>query len=92
MYIDYEQSSILGHKIQTEADELQVLINQVKEIQEKIALSLTNTEDIEYLNAFSNQTKIIDKLTESISETGTFLVNVSNAYNNQVDENCGMMG
>lgn len=92
MYIDYEQSSILGHKIQTEADELQVLIQQVKEIQDKLEPILTAKEDIEYLQAFINQTQIIAKLAETIGATGTFLVNVSNAYSNQAEENCGMMG
>ena len=80
IYIDYEQGLVLGRKIQKEADDLMTLLHSIKEVQEKLQPILKDSNDEKYLNNIINQTKFMDKLAETIEETGNFLVDVSTAY------------
>lgn len=88
IYIDYEQGPILGTKIQGEANDLKNLLLELEKIQEKLSVVLKDSNDEQYLKAVSAQTKIMSKLAEAIDETGNFLVDVSNAYQEAADANC----
>ena len=89
LYIDYEQGLSLGSKIQGEAKDLKTLLSQIKEIQDKLESLLTDENDKNYLESIAGQTKIMDKLAETIEETGNFLVNVSTAYEEAASNNLG---
>lgn len=89
LYIDYEQGVILGTKIQGEAKDLSALLKNIKDIQEELQPILNDSNDEKYLKAMVNQTQIVDKLVETIEETGNFLVNVSNAYSDAANTNYG---
>lgn len=87
LYIDYEQGHILGTKIQSESKELIVLLNKLNTIQEKLKNNVNIDEKC--TKELLTRTKIMFKLADIVSETGDFLVNVSNAYRvtEQVGEN-----
>ena len=89
LYIDYEQGLSLGSKIQGEAKDVKTLLSQIKEIQDKLESLLTDENDKNYLESIAGQTKIMDKLAETIEETGNFLVNVSTAYEEAASNNLG---
>ena len=89
LYLDYEQGLCLGSKIQGEAKDVKTLLSQIKEIQDKLESLLTDENDKNYLESIAGQTKIMDKLAETIEETGNFLVNVSTAYEEAASNNLG---
>lgn len=89
LYLDYEQGLSLGSKIQSEAKDLKSLLSRIKEIQDKLEKSLDEENDKNYLSSIVGQTKIMEKLSETIEETGNFLVNVSTAYEEAANSNLG---
>lgn len=89
LYIDYEQGIVLGNKIRGEASELKTLLDNMREIEDRLNSLMESDEEKKYLSEINSQTKIMNMLADAVEETGTFLVNVSNAYSNAADENCG---
>ncbi len=87
LYIDYEQGITLGNDIQAKAQELNTLLKNISNDLEDLKPILNDNTDQEYLKQIEDQTLIMDKLVEAINQTGTFLINVSNAYNDVVTVN-----
>lgn len=80
IYIDYNQGATLGHKIQGESTDLKNLLDRLREIQEQLKPILNDSNDEKYVKTIDGELKVMEKLAETIDETGSFLVNVSNAY------------
>lgn len=80
IYIDFEQGMVLGTKIGQKSKELKALLAKLNEIEDKLKNASNDFKDDEYLRSLLTKTKIMYKLSDVVDETGNFLINVSQAY------------
>lgn len=87
IYIDFEQGMILGTRIGQKSKELKALLAKLNEIEDKLKNASNDFKDDEYLRSLLTKTKIMYKLSDVVDETGNFLINVSQAYQDVEDAN-----
>lgn len=86
MYIDYDKSKVIGSKLQEEASVLKQLLDKLYEINEKLEDNVKDEILEEYCKSLLANTKVVYKLVELASSTGSTLTNISSAYC-QVEKN-----
>lgn len=85
LYIDYEQGVILGNKIYEKAKQINELLNKIDTIQNKLSNELNIKIDTNIQNELLTRIKVMNKLKDVVEETGLFLINVSNAYQETIN-------
>ncbi len=78
--INYEETRRIGNQLIAKAEEYSNLINNVKNTNSEIANYWTGVDAEKYFQAVSTQEAYMRQLATVIAEIGSYLIKVSNAY------------
>lgn len=85
--INYDETRSIGNQIISKAEEFKTLLNKINNINGQIASSWQGSDSAKYAEAVGIQANQMAQLASVISQTGEYLIKVSNAYANASETN-----
>lgn len=87
--INFEATTALGNQVITKSSEFQDLLNKVKNINNDLQSYWQGDDSAKYSARVAEQAEVMQQLTNTINEIGEYLLSVSKAYQDFVNENAG---
>jgi WXG100 family type VII secretion target len=85
--INYQEAKNLGNNVSSKSEEFGSLLSKIKSANEELKTYWEGSDASKYSDKVSEQAQTMDKLNTTLSDIGTFLVNVGNAYEKVSQEN-----
>ena len=85
--INYEETRSLGSQVMSKAETFSNLVRNVNDINTQVAQNWNGTDAAKYVGAVNEQIQNMAELAETIQVIGSYLVRVSNAYEQAAADN-----
>lgn len=85
--IDYAQTRTLGNNVTSKNEEFNSLLTKIKNANESLKSYWEGSDSMKYATDVEEQAKVMDQLSATIGEIGSFLVRVGDAYERVSQEN-----
>lgn len=85
--INFEQTRSVGNQVAQKGSEFQDLLNKIKSVNTELQAYWEGSDASKYSNAVGAQAEEIQRLVNTITEIGTYLVKVGNAYEEAMNNN-----
>lgn len=85
--IDYKETKNTGTAIQNYAADFKRLLGEIQNLNDNLKNCWTGNDATQYTSKISEQAQVMNNLQKTIEEVGTYLIQVSNAYEKAMQEN-----
>lgn len=85
--INYEETISVGNQVTQKGGEFQELLNTVKRVNSELQTYWEGSDASKYSGAVAQQAEYMQKLSETVEEIGSFLVQVGNTYREVAEQN-----
>ena len=85
--INFEQTRSVGNQVAQKGSEFQELLNKIKIVNTELQAYWEGSDASKYSNAVGVQAEEIQRLVNTVTEIGEYLVKVGNAYEEAMNSN-----
>lgn len=85
--INYQEAKNLGNNITSKAEEFESLLTKINAANNELKNYWQGSDALKYSDKVAEESQVMDKLSTTLSDIGTFLVNVGNAYEKVSQDN-----
>lgn len=85
--IKYDELISVGSQVTEKREEFQKLLTKIQSVNNELQRYWEGSDASKYSNAITKQIEDTQKLSDTISEIGTFLVKIGNAYRETSEAN-----
>ncbi len=84
--INYNETISVGNQVTDKGNQFQELLNKIKNLNSELQTYWQGSDASKYSNSVAQQAEVMQKLSQSVTEIGSFIVKVGRAYQ-EVSEN-----